>query len=40
MVVDYVLQMVNTALANSSRKVPVKKIIVVINGEVFKEEWI
>lgn len=34
------LQMVRTALAKSSRKVPVKKIIVGINGEVQLEEWI
>jgi len=34
------LQMVKTALTNSARKVPVKKIIVGINGEVLHEEWI
>lgn len=34
------LQMVRTALANTSRKVPVKKIIVGINGEVLQEEWV
>jgi NAD-dependent dihydropyrimidine dehydrogenase PreA subunit len=34
------LQMVRSALANSSRKVPVKKIIVGINGEVLQEEWV
>ena len=34
------LQMVKTALANSARKVPVKKMIVGINGEVLQEEWI
>lgn len=34
------LQMVKTALANSARKVPVKKIIVGINGEVLQDEWI
>ena len=34
------LQMVKTALGKSSRKVPVKKIIVGINGEVLQEDWI
>jgi NAD-dependent dihydropyrimidine dehydrogenase PreA subunit len=34
------LQMVRASLANSSRKVPVKKMIVGINGEVLQEEWI
>lgn len=34
------LQMVRTALGSSSRKVPVKKIIVGINGEVLQEEWL
>ena len=34
------LQMVKTALTNASRKVPVKKMIVAINGEVLQEEWI
>ncbi len=34
------LQMVRTALANASRKVPVKKMIVGINGEVLQEEWV
>ncbi|HAM10580.1 MAG: 4Fe-4S ferredoxin [Bacteroidetes bacterium GWF2_41_9] len=34
------LQMVKAALANTSRKVPVKKIIVGINGEVLQEEWV
>jgi NAD-dependent dihydropyrimidine dehydrogenase PreA subunit len=34
------LQMVKTALANSTRKVPVKKIIVGINGNVLREEWV
>jgi NAD-dependent dihydropyrimidine dehydrogenase PreA subunit len=33
------LQMVRAALDNSSRKVPVKKMIVGINGEVLQEEW-
>ncbi len=33
-------QMVRTALANSSRKVPLKKIIVGIKGEVLQEEWV
>jgi len=34
------LQMVHTSLAKASRKVPVKKIIVGINGEVIREEWV
>lgn len=34
------LQMVRAALANASRKVPVKKMIVGINGEVLMEEWV
>ena len=33
------LQMVRTALSNASRKVPVKKMIVGINGKVLQEEW-
>ena len=33
-------QMVRTALGNASRKVPVKKIIVGINGEILQEEWV
>lgn len=33
------LQMVKTALGNASRKVPVRKIIVGINGELLLEEW-
>ena len=34
------LQMVKAALANASRKVPVKQMIVGINGEVLEEEWV
>jgi len=34
------LQMVRAALANTSRKVPVKKIIVGISGEVLSEDWV
>ena len=34
------LQIVRTALANATRKVPVKKMIVGINGEVLQEEWV
>jgi NAD-dependent dihydropyrimidine dehydrogenase PreA subunit len=34
------LQMVRTALAASSRKVPVKKMIVGINGVVLQEDWV
>ncbi|MBI5010722.1 MAG: 4Fe-4S binding protein [Bacteroidia bacterium] len=34
------LQMVRAALAKSSRKVPVKKIVVGINGNILEEEWI
>jgi len=33
------LQMVKTALTKASRKVPVKRTIVGINGEVLQEEW-
>lgn len=34
------LQMVKSAQAGASRKVPVRKIIVGINGEVLQEEWV
>lgn len=34
------LQMVRAALAKSSRKVPVKKVVVGINGNILEEEWI
>jgi NAD-dependent dihydropyrimidine dehydrogenase PreA subunit len=34
------LQMVNAALKNSSRKVPVKKMIVGIGGQILQEEWV
>ncbi len=34
------MQMVKTALAKASRKVPVKQMIVGINGEVLEEEWV
>jgi ferredoxin len=34
------LQMVKTALASSSRTVPVKKMIVGIKGDVLQEEWV
>jgi NAD-dependent dihydropyrimidine dehydrogenase PreA subunit len=34
------LQMTKTALANAARKVPVKKMIVGINGEVLQEDWV
>lgn len=34
------LQMVKNALAKSSRKVPVKRTIVSISGEVLQEEWV
>jgi NAD-dependent dihydropyrimidine dehydrogenase PreA subunit len=34
------LKMANSALANAVRKVPVKKIIVGINGKVLQEEWV
>jgi NAD-dependent dihydropyrimidine dehydrogenase PreA subunit len=34
------MQMVKTALANASRKVPVKQMIIGINGEVLEEEWV
>ncbi len=34
------LQMVKSALSGTSRKVPVRKIIVGINGDVQQEEWV
>jgi NAD-dependent dihydropyrimidine dehydrogenase PreA subunit len=34
------LQMVRTAMVDTSRKVPVKKIIVGISGEVLQDEWV
>jgi NAD-dependent dihydropyrimidine dehydrogenase PreA subunit len=34
------LQMVRSAMSNASRKVPVKKMIVGINGEILQEEWV
>jgi NAD-dependent dihydropyrimidine dehydrogenase PreA subunit len=34
------LQMVRAALAKASRKVPVKKLIVGINGEILQTEWV
>jgi ferredoxin len=34
------MQMVKTALGNASRKVPVKKMIVGIDGELLKEDWV
>jgi NAD-dependent dihydropyrimidine dehydrogenase PreA subunit len=34
------LQMVRTAQGNASRKVPVRKMIVGITGEVLQEEWV
>jgi len=34
------LQMARQALANASRKVPLKKIIVGLNGEILQEEWV
>jgi len=34
------LQMAKQALASASRKVPLKKIIVGLNGEILKEEWV
>jgi len=34
------LHMVKTALGNASRKVPVKSMIVGINGEVLQEDWV
>ena len=34
------LQMVRSALSTSSRKVPVKQIIVGIGGNILKEEWV
>lgn len=34
------LQMVKAAQSKSERKVPVKKIIIGINGDILKEEWV
>lgn len=34
------LQMVKHAIDQSSRKVPVKKMILAINGEILQEEWV
>jgi hypothetical protein len=34
------LQMVRTAMSNAARKVPVKKIIAGIGGEILEEVWI
>lgn len=34
------LQMVKAALANASRKVPVKKMVIGLTGEVLTEEWV
>ena len=34
------LQMVIKALGRSVRKVPVKKLIVGINGDILQEEWV
>jgi hypothetical protein len=34
------LQMARTALGKASRKVPLKKLIVGINGELLQEEWV
>jgi hypothetical protein len=34
------LQMAQIAAANASRKIPIKKTVVSIQGEVLSEEWI
>jgi ferredoxin len=34
------LQMVQTAVQNASRKVPVKAVVVGIQGEILQEEWV
>jgi hypothetical protein len=34
------LHMVNKALSRSSRKVPVKQLVVSLTGEVLVEEWV
>jgi hypothetical protein len=31
--------MVKTALGNATRKVPVKKMVISLSGEVLTEEW-
>lgn len=33
------LQLVKTALGNAARKIPVKKMIVGLNGDILQEEW-
>ena len=34
------LQMAQTALTNASRKIPLKKVVVSIKGEVLAEDWV
>jgi len=34
------LRMIRSALARASRKVPVKQIMISIEGEVLAEEWV
>ncbi len=34
------LKMVRTSLSNASRKVPVKRLIIGISGEILEEEWV
>jgi ribosomal protein L16/L10AE len=34
------MQMVRSALTKASRKVPVKSVVVSIDGKILKDEWI
>jgi hypothetical protein len=34
------LQMAQQALAESSRKIPIKAVVVAIQGDILKEDWI
>jgi ribosomal protein L16/L10AE len=34
------MQMVRNALARASRKVPVKSVLVSIDGKILKDEWV
>jgi hypothetical protein len=37
---DGLLQIAKTAASNAKRKIPVKKIVIGIRGEVLEEEWV
>ncbi len=34
------IQMAQTAVSNASRKIPVKKTVVGIRGDILSEEWV